>query len=67
VITIDRTRVGVGETSPVFVSVALADAAHEVSLGHAAQVGKLTVVRTTGAAPADGPPPTYRAPGASPP
>jgi Flp pilus assembly protein CpaB len=65
VITVDRTRVGVGETSPVFVTVAVADADHEVSLGHAAQVGKLTVVRTTGAPPGDGPPPTYRAPGAA--
>ena len=63
VITVDRTRVGVGETSPVFVSVAVADPAQELALSHAAQVGKLTVVRTTGAAPADGAPPTYRAPG----
>ena len=66
VITIDRTRVGVGETSAVFVTVAVADPAHEVSLSHAAQVGKLTVVRTTGATPAVGPVPTYRAPGLSP-
>jgi len=65
VITIDRARVGVGETSPIFVTVAVADQAHEVALGHAAQVGKLTVVRTTGAAPTDGPAPTYRAPGSS--
>jgi Flp pilus assembly protein CpaB len=66
VITVDRTRVGVGETSPVFVTVAVADAPAEVALSHAAQVGKLTVVRTTGAAPDEGPSPTYRAPGASP-
>ena len=65
VITVDRTRVGVGETSPVFVTVAVGDQAQEVALSHAAQVGKLTVVRTTGAAPTDGPAPTYRAPGAS--
>ena len=65
VITVDRTRVGVGDTSPVFVTVAVGDQGHEVALSHAAQVGKLTVVRTTGATPTDGPPPTYRAPGAS--
>ncbi len=65
VITIDRTRVGAGETSPVFVTVAVGDPAHEVALGHAAQVGKLTVVRTTGAAPSDGTLPTYQAPGPS--
>ncbi|HVF14251.1 MAG TPA: SAF domain-containing protein, partial [Acidimicrobiales bacterium] len=63
VITVDRTRVGVGENSPVFVTVAVADASAEVALSHAAQVGKLTVVRTTGAPPTDGPLPTYRAPG----
>jgi Flp pilus assembly protein CpaB len=62
VITVDRTRVGVGETSPVFVTVAVADPSNEVALSHAAQVGKLTVVRTTGAAPTDGPASTYRAP-----
>jgi Flp pilus assembly protein CpaB len=67
VVTVDRTRVGVGETSPVFVTVAVADQSQELVLTHAAQVGKLTVVRTTGAAPADGAAPTYRAPGASPP
>ncbi len=66
VVTVDRTRVGVGETSPVFVTVAVADPAQEVALTHAAQVGKLTVVRTTGAEPSDGPVPTYRAPGPSP-
>ncbi len=65
VITVDRTRVGVGETSPVFVTVAVADPSGELALSHAAQVAKLTVVRTTGAAPTDdaGTPPTYRAPG----
>ena len=62
VITVDRTRVGVGETSPVFVTVAVADAAGELALSHAAQVAKLTVVRTTGAAPGEGQAPTYRAP-----
>ncbi len=63
VITIDRTRVGVGETSPVFVTVAVADSDSELALGHAAQVAKLTVVRTTGATPSEAAP-TYRAPGA---
>ena len=63
VITVDRTRVGVGETSPVFVTVAVADPASELALGHATQVAKLTVVRTTGAPPGDGAAPTYRAPG----
>lgn len=62
VITVDRTRVGVGETSPVFVTVAVADAGSAMALSHAAQVAKLTVVRTTGATPSDAPP-TYRAPG----
>ena len=54
---------GVGETSPVFVTVAVADAGSELALSHAAQVAKLTVVRTTGATPADGPGSSYRAPG----
>lgn len=63
VITVDRTRVGVGETSPVFVTVAVADTSSELALSHAAQVAKLTVVRTTGAAPSDSAPSTYRAPG----
>jgi len=62
VITVDRTRVGVGETSPVFVTVAVADPATELALSHAAQVAKVTVVRTTGASPAEGPTPAYRAP-----
>ncbi len=62
VITVDRTRVGVGETSPVFVTVAVADAGSELALGHAAQVAKLTVVRTTGASQSEGAS-TYRAPG----
>ncbi len=65
VITVDRTRVGVGETSPVFVTVAVTDPAGALALGHATQVAKVTVVRTTGATPADGAgvAPTYRAPG----
>jgi len=65
VITIDRSRVGAGETSPVLMTVVVADPAQEVALSHAAQVAKLTVVRTTGAPPAGEPPAPYRPPGPS--
>jgi hypothetical protein len=62
VVGLERGRAGLGETGPVLVTVALDDGSEAVALAHAAQAGKLTVIRTTGV-PADaGPPPPFRQP-----
>lgn len=61
VVSIERAKAGVGDTGTAVVAVAVTGGEDEVALAHSIQQGKLTVVRSTGAPPADGPPPTYRA------
>ena len=62
VVGLERGRSGLGETGPVLVTVALDHGAEAVALAHAAQAGKLTVIRTTGV-PSDGAPaPPFRQP-----
>ena len=62
VVGLERGRSGLGETGPVLVTVALDEAADAVALAHAAQAGKLTVIRTTGVPNDGGPPPAFRQP-----
>jgi Flp pilus assembly protein CpaB len=59
-VAIDRPRTPSGDTGPATVTVAVDDAADAVALAHAIQLGKLTLVRATGAPPLPGVPPTYR-------
>lgn len=58
-VAIERPRAG--ESGPTTVTVAVEDAADALALAHALQLGKITVVRATGAPPLPGVPPTYRA------
>jgi len=58
---IDRPRSSSGDSGPSMVTVALDDPADAVALAHAVQLGKITLVRATGAPPLPGVPPTYRA------
>lgn len=62
VVSLDGSRGSLGDGAPVVVTVALDDPADALALAHAVQVGKVTVVRATGAAAAPSPPPTYRLP-----
>jgi len=62
VVSLDETRGSLGDGAPVVVTVALDDQADALALAHAVQVGKVTVVRATGAPPPASPPPTYRLP-----
>ncbi len=55
---IERPRAG--DAGPTTVTVALEEAADALALAHALQLGKITVVRATGAPPLPGVPPTYR-------
>jgi len=64
VVDVDRSEPALGDQSSAVLTLGLDDAAAEVALAHALQIGKLTVVVATGAPPASGPTPTYRgAPG----
>lgn len=58
-VAIERPRAG--DSGPTTVTVAIDDAADALALAHALQLGKITVVRATGAPPLPGVPPTYRA------
>ncbi|MDQ6927333.1 MAG: SAF domain-containing protein [Actinomycetota bacterium] len=60
VVSIERAKVGLGDNGTAVVAVSVIDDRDEVALAHAIQQGKLTVVRTTGAPPAQAPPPPYR-------
>jgi Flp pilus assembly protein CpaB len=62
VVGLERGRGGLGETGPVLVTVAVADGNQAIALAHAAQAGKLTVIRTTGVPGDGGPPPAFRQP-----
>ena len=55
---IERPRTG--DSGATLVTVAVDDAADALALAHALQLGKITVVRATGAPPLPGVPPTYR-------
>lgn len=57
---IDRPRTASGESGPATVTVAVDDPADALALAHALQLGKVTLVRATGAPPLAGVPPTYR-------
>lgn len=57
---IDRPRTSAGDTGPATVTVALDDPNDALALAHALQLGKVTLVRATGAPPLPGVPPTYR-------
>lgn len=60
-VAIDRPRTSSGDTGPPTVTVAVDDPADALALAHAIQLGKVTLVRATGAPPLPGVPPTYRA------
>jgi Flp pilus assembly protein CpaB len=62
VVALDGGRPRVPEGDDVAVTVAVADPSDAVALAHAVQMGRLTVVRSTGAPPLSGNPPTYRPP-----
>jgi hypothetical protein len=59
-VTIERARSSTGEQGPATVTVAVDDPADALALAHAIEVGKVTVVRATGAPPLPAVPPTYR-------
>jgi Flp pilus assembly protein CpaB len=59
-VAIDRPRTSAGDTGPTTVTVAVDDPADALALAHALQLGKITLVRATGAPPLAGVPPTYR-------
>ncbi len=60
VVSIERAKAGLGDNGTAVVAVIVDDAGDEVALAHAIQQGKLTVVRATGAPPAQDPPPAYQ-------
>jgi Flp pilus assembly protein CpaB len=59
-VAIDRPRTASGESGPSTVTVAVDDAGDALALAHALQLGKITLVRATGAPPLPGVPPTYK-------
>ena len=59
-VAIERPRTSTGENGPATVTVAVDDPADVLALAHAVQLGKVTLVRATGAPPLAGVPPTYR-------
>jgi len=59
-LTIERQRSSSGDTGAPTVTVAVDDPADALALAHAIQLGKITLVRATGAPPLPGVPPTYR-------
>lgn len=60
-VVIERARTAAGDTGPATVTVAIDDPADALALAHAVQLGKITLVRATGAPPLAGVPTTYRA------
>lgn len=59
-VAIDRPRTSSGDTGPATVTAAVDDPNDALALAHAIQLGKVTLVRATGAPPIPGVPPTYR-------
>ena len=60
IVAIERPRTSGGDTGPTTVTVAVDSADDALALAHAIQLGKVTLVRATGAPPFPGVPPTYR-------
>ncbi|MDQ3989978.1 MAG: SAF domain-containing protein [Actinomycetota bacterium] len=60
-VAIDRPRNSSGDAGAATVTVAVEDPTEALALAHAIQLGKVTLVRATGAPPLPGVPPTYRA------
>ncbi len=61
-VSLEASTGSLGGGSPVTVTVALEEAPDALALAHAVQVGKVTVVRATGAGMSPSPAPTYRVP-----
>lgn len=61
-VSLEGSQGALGDGSPMTVTVALEEAADALALAHALHVGKVTVVRATGAPASPAPPPTYRLP-----
>ena len=59
-VAIERPRSATGDGGPTTVTVAVDDPGDALALAHALQLGKVTLVRSTGAPPLPGVPPTYR-------
>jgi Flp pilus assembly protein CpaB len=57
---IDRPRTSAGDNGPATITVSVDDPNDAVALAHAIQLGKITLVRATGAPPLPAVPPTYR-------
>lgn len=66
VVTLDRGRASVGNSGDAVVTVAVDDPNDALALAHAVQLAKLTLVRSTGAAPSFNGPSVYRQPTAAP-
>jgi hypothetical protein len=60
IVGIDRPRTTAGDNGPATVTVSLDDPADALALAHAIELGKITLVRATGAPPLPAVPPTYR-------
>jgi hypothetical protein len=60
VVGIDRARTSAGDTGPATVTVSVDDPNDALALAHAIQLGKITLVRATGAPPLPAVPTTYR-------
>ena len=65
VVALDRGRERVGDQGDAAVTVAVDDVGDAVAMAHALQLGKLTVVRSTGASAITGANPVYRQPAAT--
>lgn len=61
IVAIERPRSSSGDGGPSTVTVSVDDPTDALALAHATQLGKITLVRSTGAAPLPSVPPTYRA------
>lgn len=59
-VAIERARTSSGDTGPATVTVAVDDPADALALGHAIQLGKITLVRATGAPPLPAVAPPYQ-------
>jgi Flp pilus assembly protein CpaB len=59
-VAIERPRTAAGDNGPATVTVAVDDPADAMALAHAVQLGKITLVRATGAPPLPRVVPTYR-------
>lgn len=59
-VSVERPRTASGDNGPTTVTVAVDDPNDALALAHALQLGKVTLVRATGAPPLPAVPPTYR-------